>query len=708
MSTLGYPIYAPIDLFTSKSRASNRLSGFFSSLIHRRDGPQTGTSRSGLREDRAASPAPVDRSSVPVSRSTSPMPPTRTSTPPPSLPPPTLQELGLSLSVLTADLSPSHFSSPPCSGAFLAPHYLLLCHAQGLDVLPLTSPPAPQPYALVRRVNFKSIVVMEQRGVLVAIAGRRDGVRVYALEEVKKAVEWRIDVEVRRERERTRRDESKKPIPRSSSNPALPDPRNSMDREKAKLNRPNTATTLAVPGSTPNSARNKVVRKSTPPSPTAPKSAHTKRPKPPPQLTISPSMQSPISAQGAQEPTGRPPPYTDIDANQSGSTVLAAHSRRPSVSAVLAAQSRIPTDNNDSKADDDWIEGRGSSDDEAIDIVAAGASGSQALDERTSGQQPSTNSHGIETTPITLGTSGRTHSIQPSRHRPANLDLALTRAPTTGGVTTVAAPPSPVPTILSLRQALSELPAAEASPAEADDDDDEVPARETFSLAQMLMESRIPDLPPAGTRREQQPIILGESAPSSPRDTTTQGLSSRASTTGRSDNRRRRRWSVLDGFFSDPSSQAPTPSTTTPTPTTPNRARSRSTLVRSRSSRQVSTSAQATPTPSRPSSTSRSGVPSPSSPVPPVPSMISVTPAANHSRFIPRIISNAFQSRRSEEQPQTLLLRSSDVAEAGRRAQVPAAGHAPPPKLEYVKLPGTKGALMIKAVETNKKRYVAK
>ncbi|KAJ3721390.1 hypothetical protein DFJ43DRAFT_1202852 [Lentinula guzmanii] len=54
--------------------------------------------------------------------------------PPPRLPPPTLQELGLSFSVITADLSPSHFSTPPSSGAFLSPHYLLLCHAQGLDI----------------------------------------------------------------------------------------------------------------------------------------------------------------------------------------------------------------------------------------------------------------------------------------------------------------------------------------------------------------------------------------------------------------------------------------------------------------------------------------------------------------------------------------------------------------------------------------------
>ena len=46
---------------------------------------------------------------------------------------------------------------------------------------------------------------MEHRGVLVAISGRRDGVRVYALDEIKKAVEWRLDVEIRREREKQRR-----------------------------------------------------------------------------------------------------------------------------------------------------------------------------------------------------------------------------------------------------------------------------------------------------------------------------------------------------------------------------------------------------------------------------------------------------------------------------------------------------------------------
>ena len=52
-----------------------------------------------------------------------------------------------------------------------------------LDVLTRWALPAPQPYALVWRLAFKSDIVTEERGVLVTIAARRDGVRVYALEE---------------------------------------------------------------------------------------------------------------------------------------------------------------------------------------------------------------------------------------------------------------------------------------------------------------------------------------------------------------------------------------------------------------------------------------------------------------------------------------------------------------------------------------------
>lgn len=697
-----------------QSRASNRLSGFFSNFIHRRDGTPSSTPRSGLREDRPSTPAPADASSVPVSRSSSPMP-ARVATPPPPLPAPTLLELGLSLSVVTADLSPSHSSTPPYSGAFLAPHYLLLCHAQGLDVLPLTSPPAPQPYALVRRVSFKSVVVMEQRGVLVAIAGRRDGVRVYALEEVKKAVEWRIEVEVRRERERTRRDEAKRSVSRSVSNPTLLEQRNSSDKSKGRQILPSPPTP-AVASSSSSATRNKTVYRSSPPSPTTPKSTTAKWPKPPPQL-------SRPSSPHTHQHTGQPPPYSNAEARGSGSISSVAPSRRPSMPNVLTPSTPLTRQKNttnpdDSKTDDDWFEGRGSSDDEAIDIVAAGASGSQALDERTSGRQPAANSHGIETTPITLGNSGRAHSTHSSRRRPANLDLTLTRTNTS--TVAVAAPPSPVPTTTSLIQALTQVPGADQVPdtADVDDEDDEAPTRETVSLAQMLMESRIPDLPPVGTRQSQQPIVLGESdVPSSSRDSFSQVPPNRPSTMGRSDNRRRRRWSVLDGFFTVDASSQPSASTVSSTPThaTPNAApidhieHSQSQLVRSYSSRQSPASTQLTPRPtnthSRPSSAggSRGSTPNPSTIPPPMPTP-STTP--NHSRFIPRIISNAFHSRRSEEQPQMVVSRTSEAADGTRRAGTPTTTHAPPPKLEYVKLPGTKGALMIKAVETGRKRYV--
>jgi len=97
----------------------------------------------------------------------------------------------------------------PSNGVFLAPNCILLCNQHALDDLSLPLPGQPvqvpiKSYALIRRVSFKSCVVMEERGVLVAIAGRGDGVRVYALEEVRRAVEWRVDVEVRKEMDRWR------------------------------------------------------------------------------------------------------------------------------------------------------------------------------------------------------------------------------------------------------------------------------------------------------------------------------------------------------------------------------------------------------------------------------------------------------------------------------------------------------------------------
>jgi len=470
-----------------------------------------------------------------------------------------------------------------------------------------------------------------------------------------------------------------------------------------------------------------------------------------------PSLQSaPTHTQiSSQEPAGRPPPYNNVSDSRpqlrsSTSVVSLARTRHRSTSNALAPTTSVPRNKSDASPDldskaDDWIENRGS-DDEAIDIVAAGASGSQALDERTSARQQPVAPHGIETTPITLGNNGRSQSSHTlRRNRPANLDLSLTRAIMQPVETVTPVPPSPTPTLLSLRQALQQPPVvvgvatsnrrhsrAQDTPEPLDEEDEEAPARETVSLAQMLLESRLPDLPPVGTRQPQQPILIGESeSPSSPRSPSTPNSPSRPSTIGRSDNRRRRRWSVLEGFFSVDSSASqlstPSPSaamsnintmlplTAPNTPSTDRRDRRGSQLRRSHSSRQSSSAthlpSRSTNLPPRPSSSASTGhTPRVETPIPPVPSALTIstsgTPA--HSRFIPRIISNAFLSRRLEEQPQTLVVKTSETADIGRRATgTPTVGHTAPPKLEYVKLPGTKGALMVKAVETAKKRYVS-
>ncbi|KAJ6604461.1 hypothetical protein DFH09DRAFT_1257261 [Mycena vulgaris] len=646
-------------------RASNRLSGFFTNLIHRRDASPA-TAPRAIREERPPpSPLAGQTSSIP-SRSTSPIP-ARPITPPPRLPPPTLTELGLSLSVLTADLSPSHFSTPPSSGAFLAPHYLLLCHAQGLDVLPLLSPPLSQPYALVRRVSFKSVVVMEQRGVLVAIAGRRDGVRVYALEEIKKAVEWRMDVEVRRERERQRRDAVKKI---GLGHLDTSDLRDSSEKQRTA--------SLSTPPPGDSVARGKLIRKG----------SHGSIPLPPP--TPSPTPPTPLiprtptikrfkvpraTPPQVPEPSGRPPPYSNpSEVSPPFLATRQSRSRAGSVSNVLAAapMTRRPTvtgrpHDPDSKAD--WVE---SSDDEAINVVAAGASGSQALDERTS-MRLSANLSSPPGQPTPGGTdlSHTMPSNNSRRSRPANLDLTLSMPSSSSQI----APPepSPTPTLLTLRQALSHSPSSgtrrplEHDPdtpffADLDEEDDEVDGQ--ISLAEALMESRLPDLPPAGDA----PRTSEHSMPSQ------MSHSERPSS-------RRRRWSVLIGQALVPSSSEV--STSAPLERAP--------LGRSQSFRSNQSTSTVQPATARPSTTSTSPSTLISTSPPTLPDSSSHLSASSSrsSRFIPRIISNAFNGRRSDDRPPLPVLKTTDH------------------ELEYVKLPGTKGALTIKSVETAKKSFLA-
>ncbi|KAI0274810.1 hypothetical protein BC834DRAFT_15227 [Gloeopeniophorella convolvens] len=695
-------------------RSPNRLSGFFSQFIHRRDhlppSPNTFT------HQERASPTP-EESAVP-SRSSSPMQVARPSTPPPPLPPPSLGELGLSLSVLTDHMSPSHFSTPPTSGAFLAPHYLLLCHAQGLDVLPLVSPPAPVPYALIRRVSFKSVVVMEHRGVLVAISGRRDGVRVYALDEIKKAVEWRLDVEIRRERDKLRREEAKRAPPRDVT------PGDIFSLEKMALSR-----------SSPD--RSKSVRRS--PSAGAafasPKGPQLKKTKTPPQ----PSHQAPhLPPAISPIPSGPPPSYSSpspprrLLSQHSAGSLHDAGGRGQSVNDVLRGTvSRRATDvveldnSRDGDTKTDWLE-ESHSDDEAINVVAAGASGSRALDERTSSMAAAesivSNASGLDSTvnPAQNSRPLSTATLTPTgfrRARPSDLDLSAIRADPHPAV-----PPSPTPTLLTLRQALLASPSSGPVPTMSSinsrltdppapdldiDDDDEnengagTPTNDRISFAEALMESRIPDLPPPGTRVPQQAILFTQShsvatgeddAPSSPVSLSAQSNRTRQSHDTQGSRRRRRRWSVLDGIFSGPGEQPEAG-----TPTTPSHLpESHSTQTRERSPAQRSQSPYRSSQPtSRPSTRgSDSGIN-----LPPVP----VLP---HSRFFSRILGGAFTHRRSEDSTDSLQ-RMDNIENGTRRQQSLAPPHAPAPKLEYVKLPGTKGSLMIKAVETNRKSFLA-
>ncbi|TFK30584.1 hypothetical protein FA15DRAFT_662577 [Coprinopsis marcescibilis] len=693
-----------------EGRAANRLSGFFNNLM-RRDTITHGSRESAQDSAQHSASTPQNHSapgSEPTSRPGSPTP-TRPVTPPPALPPPTLSELGLYLSTMTSDLSPSHFSSPPTSGAFLAPHYLLLCHAQGLDVLPLVSPPAPQPYALVRRVNFKSVVVMEQRGVLVAIAGRRDGVRVYALEEVKKAIEWRIDVEIRRERERLRRENLKKTATIRSID--------GLDFRDLP-EKPHKGSLSTPPPGEVTTRRTSILRKashgsipippSPPPVPLIPRSPIARLPKQKPRSNSVQSQATTVQ-HSINEPPDNPPPYVYADPSagsqvnlrtQPSALSLRARSQGGSVNNVLSGplRRRETSHPHDAETKVDWAE---SSDDEAIDIVAAGASGGQALDERTSATLfASRASTSLALPPVVAQSSPlghvRSRSGNLRRNRPSNLDLSLA-LPASG---TSPPEPSPAPTLLSLRQALSHSPQENNAPLPSgtlqEEDEDEGDGR--ISLAQALLESRLPELPPLGTTRIQEPILINPSTrgtspvPGSP-DGSLNSRQTNVESPPTPARRRRRRWSVLISSPTEDTSSAVDPPLTAPaTERSPSRF-SRSHSFRSNHSQP-------------PSINSTLDIPA-SSTIPPS-SPLSAHPhsaGSRTSRFIPRIISNAFNGRRSEERI-ALPSHASD-SEASKAAILQSTPQAPPPKLEYVKLPGTKNALAIKAVETAKKSFLA-
>jgi hypothetical protein len=687
------------DLYFTQGRSSSRLSGFFSHLIHRRDNapPPPGAVTN---QERTNTPG---GSTLP-SRESSPVPAHRPSTPPPPLPSPSLTELGLSLTSLTEHLSPSHFSTPPTSGAFLAPHYLLLCHAQGLDVLPLVSPPAPAPYALIRRVSFKSVVVMEHRGVLVAISGRRDGVRVYALDEIKKAVEWRLDVEIRREREKLRREEAKRAPPRDSRSNDV------FSLEKiSPSNLDKSSSVRSSPSTLPSR-----------------KGSHRRKAKTPPRTPIQPFF-SPPPAIG-HSPLGPPPSYMSVTPRsqplrqRSTSPIQLARGRSTSVSDVLRGTiSRRGTgivemdSNRDADVKADWMEGS-HSDDEAINVVAAGASGSQALDERTSSIVPvestTSNASGMDGAASRRVRPVSTTTLTPTgfrrARRPSELDLSRVRADPRPAM-----PPSPTPTLLTLRQALAaspptgpahtvnsmnppltDSPVPDRDPDDDDENENRTPINEPISFAQALLESRLPDLPPLGTRIPQQAILITQShlvatgeedVPSSPVSLNSQSSRHRQSNDTPGTRRRRRRWSVLDGILPGATGQPDVQLPTTPLP------------WESQDSRTREHPDQQPPSSSSPISPAQSRSSDVAAHPPPV-------SAQHHSRFFSRILGNPFLHRRSEDN--AVPVQFTEHADGAVRKQGLTPPPAPAPKLEYVKLPGTKGSIMIKAVETSRKRQV--
>lgn len=573
-------------------------------------------------------------------------------------------------------------------------------------MLPLVSPPAAQPYALVRRVCFKSVVVMEQRGVLVAIAGRRDGVRVYALEEVKKAIEWRIDVEVKRERDRLRRENVKKIAMRAFDNS---DSRDLTKSSKASISTPPPGDSVTRGYSLRKSSFG-LLPVSSPSPPLVPRSATPRnfvRKPPVPSIHI-PSQDS--------TPSGNPPPYVDSSDNmqlpllrsQPSAISLAARSTNASVTNLLAPaahRSLEATRSQDPDSKVDWVES--SSDDEAIDIVAAGSSGGQALDERTSATLSATlNTLVPSIQPVlTPGPSSRSSLTSTRRNRPANLDLS--QAYPSSGAIVPTPEPSPAPTLLTLRQALSHSPpsARDMRPSpepdmvfnDAEDEENDVEGR--ISLAQALLESRIPDLPPLGTRRPQQPILISthptsilDDEPSSPRTSDSHQSPSLHSTSQSS--RPRRRWSIMIG---GPSIEHSNNSPSAPSSTAGSLPRERGNNRFNRSQSYRANTSQTTiqppphinPLPNGSSST--------------IPTSVISTHSSRPSRFIPRIISNAFNGRRSDDRAH-LITQSPTDSDGTKRHNNSPVSHAPPPKLEYVKLPGTKGALAVKAVETAKKR----
>ncbi|KDQ12877.1 hypothetical protein BOTBODRAFT_134068 [Botryobasidium botryosum FD-172 SS1] len=671
---------------------ANRLSGFFSQLLHLNREPNSSRT----------TPTPV----YPSTSTTTPavIPPVL---PPPSLPAPTLAELGLSLEDLSAGSSCSHFTTPPTQGTFLHPHYLLLCHAQGLDVLPLVSPPVMHPYALVRRVPFKSVLVMEERGVMVAIAGRRDGVRVYALEEVKRAVEWRMEVEIQRELERQRKQMKRKSAPSTRG-----------------------ATELDVKGKG-KAVNGTIFNVTLPPIPD-----------PPPQpIHVNPVTPPPTYATLSPPPPTRPRPIPTVSA------LTVSRSLRARASSVSMAMGKPINVIHGREAGEkgDWA---GSDDDV---LIAAGPSGSAALEERTSPMAAAAaasalqplRSSSIQADMEEFGVSPQSPTLARSpsaahvpvinrRQRPANLSPA---ALFPSVVPEESVSPT-APTLEALCQTLSRSTQHPTSQGH------ESPTDEMISFEQALAESRLPMSPPplprslipsrpsADNRRRSMshPPPISEGYEMIDAQTRDDPSSAFVRSLGRADTRngasgmsadarrKQRRWSILDGIFSNGTS-ATSPGSPPFLPPAPPVDILPSEPLASQSNPHLPLDAGPT---MRPGGIARLRRPSSSpSPLTSVQENASPVPAMPRpaSRFLPRILTSAFHSRSGSESRRA---GEENKEDKGRKILGGIAGvaphgpshsqsvlNSPPPKLEYVKLPGTKNSLMIKSVETPKKSFLA-
>ncbi|KAF8761114.1 GYF domain [Rhizoctonia solani] len=535
---------------------SNRLSGFFSQLL---------TTRRPEREP----PMPRERS---VSPPPSPMRPTRPVTPPPPLAPPTLSELGLQLSIITSNLTTAQYAMAPTSGTFLAPHYLLLCHGQGLDVLPLNAPPAPSP------------------GVLVAIAGRRDGVRVYALEEVRRAVEWRLDLELQaRGRSRT--------SSRSKGTPGV---------------------TIPASNSAPSALQ--------PSKPTAPPRAT--RP-----VSTRPFVRSSLAHRGG------------------------------SLSSIVGL-----AQNGTQKSE--WAELQAS--DEEV-LVAAGPEASAALDERTSAAAQAPTASSTCCIRCLSSTSNWRH-ISTSRNRGRReCHHSILHA-------------------LSPRHSRSNSQLLPRGPTTAETDAEPEVGIDSVSMAEMLRESRMPPPQvPANTTQRRASVVMLQSQTHpvfQPGELDPVGEDTDPPPTPGDDVRPRR---AIPPHHNSNSSRIDEPIRPIARAYTP------SGCVLPVSYTPSITSTRIPPLDPVPALTQRSPTHTtrtPTSPIPQNPQRVWVQKAP-------------LQVARSGGLGPCRTSSGAGPSGNGHTEGAPPEGPAAAPKLEYIKLPGTKGAIMIKAVETPKKSFLA-